>query len=35
MPPTAATARKQAPSSLGDAEFLPLDPAPGTYILDR
>jgi len=26
---------KDAPRTLGNAEFLPLDPAPGTYILDR
>jgi polyhydroxyalkanoate synthase subunit PhaC len=26
---------KQAPRTLGNANFLPLDPAPGTYILDR
>ena len=26
---------KQAPRTLGNAKFLPLDPAPGTSILDR
>ena len=26
---------KQAPRTLGNAKFLPLDPAPGTYILER
>ena len=26
---------KQAPRTLGNAKFLPLDPAPGTYILQR
>ena len=26
---------KQAPRTLGNAKFPPLDPAPGTYILDR
>jgi class II poly(R)-hydroxyalkanoic acid synthase len=26
---------KQAPRTLGNAKFQPLDPAPGTYILDR
>jgi hypothetical protein len=26
---------KQAPRTLGNANFPPLDPAPGTYILDR
>jgi polyhydroxyalkanoate synthase subunit PhaC len=26
---------KDAPRALGSAEFLPLDPAPGTYVLER